>query len=69
VPMGSGQNTSWLGLGGSFLSGLVLVSQAAGTEVKAPYLPVYGNGSRMNIGQPTTVGTVLRVADIVPELR
>jgi hypothetical protein len=57
------------GLGGSFLSGFVLASQAAGTEVKLLYLPVYGNGNRMNIRQPTAVSTAFRVADIVTELR
>jgi hypothetical protein len=56
-------------LRGGFLSGFVLVSKAAGTEIKPLYLPVYGNGNRMNIGQPAAVSAVFRVADIVTELR
>jgi hypothetical protein len=57
------------GLGGSFLSSFVLVSKAAGTEVKLLYLPIYGNGNWMDIRQPTAVSTMFRVADIVTELR
>jgi hypothetical protein len=57
------------GLGPSFLSGFMLVSQAAGTEVKLLHLPIYGNGNWMDIRQPTAVSTVFRVANIVTELR
>jgi hypothetical protein len=47
----------------------MLVSKAAGTEIKPLHLPIYGNGNRMNIGQPAAVSTVFRVTDIVTELR
>ena len=56
-----------LGLGGSF-SGFMLVPQAPGTEIESLYLPVYGNGNRMNIGQPTAVSTTFGMADIVTKL-
>ena len=43
-------------------------AQAASAQVEPFWLTVYIQGNRVNIGQPATVGTVFRVADIMTEL-
>jgi len=48
--------------------GFILGAQAPGTQVEPLYLAVHGNGDRVDIGRPASVGVALGVADAVAEL-
>jgi hypothetical protein len=45
----------------------MLAAQAAGAQVHFFGLPLYGDGNRVNIGQPLALGMTLGVANIVAE--
>ena len=47
----------------------MLSAQASGAQVESFLLTVYNDSNRVNIRQPATVSSVLRVAHIVTELR
>ena len=47
----------------------VLGAQASGTQVKARWLAISNDGSRVNIGQPLAVGVPHRMAHVMTKLR
>jgi len=47
----------------------MLSSQTPGAEIKPLWFPVHGDSNRMNIRQPTAVGTVFRMTDVMTKLR
>ena len=47
----------------------MLGAQASGAQVKSFWLTIYNDSDWMNIRHPATVGTALRVAHIMTELR
>ena len=47
----------------------MLGAHASGTQFEAFWLAIYGDGSRVNIGQPAAVGMALGMTDIMTELR
>ena len=51
-----------------FFSYFILGAQASGTQIETFSLSVYGKGNRMDVGQPATVGAMLRVTYIMTKL-